>query len=76
VSVFWLWREIVLGVTYKLTVKQCRNKDLEGRDNRQMPFLNFNSYIQNLRVLVFQADGQMNGQTDRQTETLNRGGVR
>jgi hypothetical protein len=66
VSVFWLWRKIVFNVTYELTVQQRRNRDSEGRDNGQMTFLNFTSYIQNLRFFVFQMDGQ----TDRQTEKL------
>jgi hypothetical protein len=39
------------GVTYQLTVQQHRNRDLEGRDDRQMTFLNFNSYIQNVHFL-------------------------
>ena len=30
--------------------------------------LDFNSYMKNLRVLVFRTDGRTDGQTDRQTE--------
>jgi hypothetical protein len=49
---FWLWWDFVFNVTYKLTVQQCRNRDLEGRDNGQMTFLNSNSYVQNLCFFV------------------------
>jgi hypothetical protein len=34
-----------------------------------------NSYVKNLRVLVFQTDGQMDRQTDGQTETLIQCGL-
>jgi hypothetical protein len=71
VSIFWLWQEIVYDVTYKLTQQQRRNRDSDGRDNRQMTFLNFNSYVQNVRFFVFQMDGQM----DRQMEKLIRCGL-
>jgi hypothetical protein len=66
VSGFWLRREIVFGVTYELTVQQCRNRDSEGRDDRQMTFLNFNSYVQNLQSTFIRiADGRTDdGQTD------------
>jgi hypothetical protein len=67
-----LQQEKVFGVTYELTVKQRRNRDLEGRDDRQMTVLNFNSYVQNLHFLVFQTDGQTDGQIDRQMEILIR----
>ncbi len=70
-SIFWLWQEIVYDVTYKLTQQQRRNRDSDGRDNRQMTFLNFNSYVQNVRFFVFQMDGQM----DRQMEKLIRCGL-
>jgi hypothetical protein len=66
-----LRREIVFGVTYKLRVKYKigrRNRYLEGRNDRQMTlrgYPNFNSYVKNLRVLVFITDGQMDRQTDR-----------
>jgi hypothetical protein len=36
---------------------------------------NFNSYVKNLRVLVFRTDRQMDRQTDRQTEKLIRCGL-
>jgi hypothetical protein len=54
-----------------------RNRYLEGTDNAQKTSRghpDFNSYVQNLCVFIFQTDGQMdermNGQTDRQTEKL------
>ncbi len=56
------------GATYELTVQQRRNRHLEGRDDGQMTFLNFNSYIQHLHLIVFQTDGR--------TEKLIRGGFR
>ncbi len=68
-SVFWLWQEIVYGVTYKLTVQQCRNRDSEGRANRQTTFLNVDSYVHNLCLLYSrQMDGRTDTQTDRQTD--------
>ncbi len=58
---------IVFGVTYKLTEQQCRNRNSEVRDNGQMPFLNFYSYIQNLGFFCI-PDRQIDGRTDRQTD--------
>jgi hypothetical protein len=52
----------------------CRNRYFEGMEDGQMTpprYPNFDSYLKNLCVLVFQTDGQ----TDRQTETLIRGGL-
>jgi hypothetical protein len=66
VSVFWLWQKIVFGFTSILRVKYkmgCRNRYSEGRNNRQMTprgYPNFNSYVKNLRVLVFWTDGDIN----------------
>jgi hypothetical protein len=63
-------------VTYKLRVKYKigrRNRYLEGRNDRQMTprgYPNFNSYMKNLRVLVFRTDRRTDGRTDRQTEKL------
>ncbi len=70
-SVFWLRPEIVFGVTctYKLTVQQYRNRDSEGRNNGQMTFLNFNSYVQNLRFL-YSRQIDMDRQTDRENNPL------
>jgi hypothetical protein len=64
-----LWREIVFGVTYELRVNYKiahRNRYLEGRIDRQMtprgnPY--FNSYMKNLRVLVFITDGRTRTET-------------
>jgi hypothetical protein len=60
-----------------------RNRYSEGtEDGQKTPcgHPNFNSYIQNLRVFVFQTDKQTDGQTDRQTdrhtEKLIQGGLR
>jgi hypothetical protein len=55
-----------------------RNRYLEGTDNGQKTSRghpNFNSYIQNLHVLVFQVDRWTDRQTDRQTEKLVRCGL-
>jgi hypothetical protein len=52
-----------------------RNKYFEGMEDGQMiprGYRNSNSYVKNLRVLVFEADRR----TDRQTETLIQGGFR
>ncbi len=64
-SVFCLQRETGFDVTYELTIHQRRNQDLEGRDDRQMTFLNFNSYVQNVGVFCI-PDGRTNRQTDRE----------
>ncbi len=51
---------------------------MEGTDNGQMTprgYPNFNSYVQNLRFLVFRMDGQRDGKTDGEMETLIRGGL-
>ncbi len=45
-----------------------RTLDLEGRDDGQKTFLNFNSYVQNLHFFVFQRDRQTDRQMDRQTD--------
>ena len=37
--------------------------------------MTFNSYVKNLRVLVFRTDGWTDRQTDRQTEKLIRCGL-
>jgi hypothetical protein len=69
VSVFWLRREIVFDVTYKLRIQYNmgrRNRNLKVRDNGQMTpcgYSNFISYVKNLGFLY-------SSQTDRQTETL------
>jgi hypothetical protein len=48
--------------TYKLRVKYkigCRNRYSEGRNDRQMTlrgYPSFNSFVKNLRVLVFRTD--------------------
>ncbi len=68
-QIFWLRQEIVFGVTYELTVQQRRNGNSEGRDDGQMTFLNFYSFIQNLGFFCIpdrQTDRQMDGQTDRE----------
>ncbi len=57
----------------------CRNRYFKGTEDGQMTpcgYPNFNSYIKNLCVLVFQTDGQTDRRTDRWTETLIRGGFR
>jgi hypothetical protein len=58
-----------------------RNRYFKGMEDRQITprgYPNFNSYIKNKRILVFQTDGwtdkRTNGQTGRQMETLIRGG--
>ncbi len=51
----------------------CMNRYFDGTEDGQMTlpgYPNFNSYIKNLRFFVFHMDGQ----TDRWTETLIRGG--
>jgi hypothetical protein len=54
-----------------------RDRYSEGTDNGQITspgYPNFNSYVKNLRVLVFPR--QTDGQTDRQTEReINLGGA-
>ncbi len=54
-----------------------RNRYSEGTEDAQKTSRghpDFNSYVQNLRVFIFQSDGQMdertNRQTDRQAEKL------
>ncbi len=60
-SVFLLRREIVFGVTYELTVQQRRNRDSEGREDRQMTFFNL---IPTFKIYVILYSGQMDRQTD------------
>ncbi len=79
-SVFWLWREIIFGDTYVLTVQckmACRNSFFEGTENGQMTphgYPNFSSYMKNLRFLVLQMDRQRDGQRDRGMEKFIQGG--
>ncbi len=64
---------LLTNLEYSTTT--TRNRDLEGRDDGQMTFLNFNSYIQNLRFFIFYTDRQTDGQTDGWTEKLIRCGL-
>ncbi len=50
-----------------LQYKQCRNRDSDGRDDRQMTFLNF---IPTFKIYVFLYSRQTDRQTDIQTEKL------
>ncbi len=55
-----------------------RNRYSEGMDDGQKPprgYPNFNSYVKNLRDLVFWTDRQTDRQTDGWTETLIRCGL-
>jgi hypothetical protein len=55
-----------------------RNRYLEGADDRQITprgYPNFNSYVKNLRVLLFQTDRWTDSQMDGRTEKLIRGGL-
>jgi hypothetical protein len=78
VSDFWLQWEMVFGFTSILRVKKMhmmgrRNRCFEGTEDGQMTppgYPNFDSYIKNLRVLVFQTDGQTDRQTDGEIHPL------
>jgi hypothetical protein len=66
VSVFWLWREMVFGFTSILRVQYMmarRNRYFKGMEDGQMSprgYPTFNSYIQNLYVLVSCTDRDIN----------------
>jgi hypothetical protein len=67
VAVFWLWREMDFGFTSILRVQYMmghRNRYFKGMEDGQMAprvYPNFNSYVKNLCILVFQTDGQTDG---------------
>ncbi len=65
---------MVLLTNLEYSTTTMRNRDSEGRDNGQMTFLNFNSYVQNLHFFIFQTDRQTDGQTDGRTKKLIRVG--
>jgi hypothetical protein len=54
---------------------QTYNRDLEGRDHRQMTLLNLNSNVQNLCFFVFQRDRRMDWRTEKYTRCTWAGGT-
>jgi hypothetical protein len=59
----------ILRVSYNRYMMGLRNSYFEGMEDGQMTqrgYPNFNSYVKNLLVLVFQTDGRTDRQTDRQ----------
>ncbi len=66
------WFFVLLTLEYNRYMVGCRNRYFDETEDGQMtprgyPNFNFNSYIKNLRVLVFQTDEQTDGQME---ETL------
>jgi hypothetical protein len=56
---------------YNKKMMGSRNKYFGETENKQMTpcrYPNFNSYVENQRVLEFQTDGRMDERTDRRTD--------